>query len=157
MACDPRSPGRLMESVVSLRDVDSDDIPVFFEHQIDAEACEMAGFPSRTWDAFTTHWAKILDDPTTFNRTILVDGQVAGNIASFVQDGERDIGYWLGRAYWGRGIATEALRQFLTIEQRRPLSAYTASDNVASRRVLEKCGFTMVDEGDEEVRFALLM
>lgn len=140
--------------VVTLRGVVSDDILVFFEHQLDAEASQMAGFPSRSWDAFTTHWAEILDDPSTLNRTIVVDGQVAGNIASFVQDGERDVGYWLGRCYWGRGIASEALRQFLGIEHRRPLTAYVATGNVASRRVLEKCGFVLAAVNDDEVRYA---
>jgi RimJ/RimL family protein N-acetyltransferase len=52
--------------------------------------------------------------------------------------------YWIGRSYWGRGIATAALSAFLAVERSRPLNAHVASDNVASRRVLEKCGFRVV-------------
>jgi RimJ/RimL family protein N-acetyltransferase len=52
--------------------------------------------------------------------------------------------YWIGREQWGRGIATRALDEFLEIELTRPLHARAASDNVASIRVLEKCGFSRV-------------
>ncbi len=144
-----------MGDVVTLRDVVSDDIPVFYAHQLDAEATEMAGFPARTWDAFTSHWARILDDVTTVNQTVLVDGRVAGSLASFLQDGEREVGYWLGREFWGRGIATQALAAFLSHEQRRPLFAHVARHNVASRRVLEKCGFMLIAEEPDDFRLQL--
>ena len=140
---------------VTLRDVVADDVPVFYEFQLDPEACAMAGFPARSWDAHATHWARILDDEANFTQTVLVDGQVAGNIASFIQHGEREVGYWLGRAFWGRGIATRALALFLTHEQRRPLAGYVVKHNLASRRVLEKCGFTMTEETDDEFRLEL--
>lgn len=76
-----------------------------------------------------------------FKQTILYDEQVAGNIVSFERDGVREIGYWIGREFWGRGIATRALTRFLEISKTRPLHAYVVRDNVASIRVLEKCGF----------------
>jgi RimJ/RimL family protein N-acetyltransferase len=152
----PRSGWKLvMGDVVTLRDVVSDDIVVFYEHQIDAEANEMAGFPARSWDAFVIHWDRILDDDTTFNRTVLVDGEVAGSIASFLQGGEREVGYWLGREFWGRGVATKALRAFLTDESRRPIYAHVARHNLASRRVLENCGFALIAEEPDDFRLAL--
>ena len=52
--------------------------------------------------------------------------------------------YWIGRSYWGKGIATDALTAFLAVDRSRPLNARVASDNVASRRVLEKCGFRVI-------------
>jgi RimJ/RimL family protein N-acetyltransferase len=58
--------------------------------------------------------------------------------------GEREVTYWIGRSYWGKGIATGALRAFLTVDPARPLHPRVASDNVASHRVLEKCGFRVV-------------
>jgi len=140
---------------VSLRDVVSDDIPIFFEHQQEEASIRMTGFPPRPWEAFTTHWSRILADEVNVNRTIVVDGQVAGSIASYRQDGERDVGYWLGQSFWGRGIATEALRQFLAVEQRRPLYAFVAIQNVASRRVLEKCGFVVTETHSDEIRLRL--
>jgi len=68
--------------------------------------------------------------------------------------GEREVTYWIGRSYWGRGIATSALRAFLTIDRSRPLHARVAHDNVASHRVLEKCGFRLVatERGFAEAR-----
>ncbi len=69
---------------------------------------------------------------------------------------ERELTYWIGRSYWGKGIATSALNAFLTVDRSRPLHARVASDNVASRRVLEKCGFRVVatERGFAEARSA---
>jgi RimJ/RimL family protein N-acetyltransferase len=135
-------------SEVVLRDVTEGDLPILFEHQRDPEANEMAAFPAREWDAFTVHWTKILLDETIVTRTILVDGQVAGNVVSFERSGKREIGYWIGRRYWGRGVATKALAAFLGHVRARPLYAGVAKHNLASIRVLEKCGFTITHEDD---------
>ncbi|MFW5709800.1 MAG: GNAT family N-acetyltransferase, partial [Chloroflexota bacterium] len=69
-----------------------------------------------------------------------------GNIVSFAQSGEMQVGYWLGQNYWGKGIATRALTVFLDQVNVRPIYAYVAKQNIASRRVLEKCGFTICGE-----------
>lgn len=132
---------------VRLRDVTAGDLPLFFEHQLDPEAARMAAFPVRDRETFMAHWTRILGDDSIIKRTILVDGRVAGNIVSFEHSGEREVGYWLGREYWGRGVATRALAAFLDQVQARPLRARVAKHNIASRRVLEKCGFTVYGEG----------
>ena len=88
----------------------------------------------------------MLADPTLLARTILVDEDVAGNLGSFEREGLREVGYWIARAYWGRGVATAALAQFLAVEGHRPLYARVATHNIGSRRVLEKCGFTVLRE-----------
>jgi RimJ/RimL family protein N-acetyltransferase len=132
---------------VRLRAVQDSDLPIFFAHQRDPAAIRMAAFPGREWDAFLAHWTKIRADPTDLLQTILVDGQVAGQIGSWEQDGAREVGYWLGREYWGRGIATQALAAFLHQIPTRPLYAHVAAHNAGSRRVLEKCGFTVCGEG----------
>jgi RimJ/RimL family protein N-acetyltransferase len=41
------------------------------------------------------------------------------------------------------------LKEFLRLEQTRPLTAVVAKDNIASLRVLEKCGFTIIGEDKE--------
>ncbi|MEX2204057.1 MAG: GNAT family N-acetyltransferase [Actinomycetota bacterium] len=79
-------------------------------------------------------------------RTVLADGQVAGNVVSWEQSGRHEIGYWLGRQFLGKGIATRALDAVLREITTRPLYAYVAAHNLASIRVLEKCGFTISDE-----------
>jgi RimJ/RimL family protein N-acetyltransferase len=83
----------------------------------------------------------VIADDTVIVKTILFDGNVAGNIASWEQSGERLVGYWIGREYWGRGIATRALARFLEAVGARPITARVAKHNVAPIRVLEKCGF----------------
>jgi RimJ/RimL family protein N-acetyltransferase len=136
-----------MEPSVRLRDVTDDDLPILFEHQRDPEASRMAAFPPRDRAAFMAHWAKIRADRSGLVRTIEVDGQVAGNIVSFERLGEREVGYWIGREHWGRGIATAALTELLALDTNRPLYARVAKVNVASIRVLEKCGFTVAEDG----------
>mgnify|MGYP002354569524 FL=1 len=69
----------------------------------------MADFPIRTEADFYTHWHRIMADPLNILRTVLYEGQVAGNVVSFILEGRREVGYWLGREFWGRGIATAAL------------------------------------------------
>ena len=133
-------------SAVLLRDVRRDDLPIFFEQQLDPEANTMAAFAPRSHEAFMAHWARILADTTLIKQTIVCDGQVAGNIGCFEQDGQREVGYWLGREFWGGGIASAALAAFLRDIALRPLHAYVAKHNIASRRVLEKCGFAVVGE-----------
>lgn len=131
---------------IVLRDVTESDLPILFEQQLDPDATEMAAFPAREREAFMAHWARIMADDSVMLKTILFEGQVAGNILSFVQSGEREVGYWIGKEYWSKGIATRALAAFLDHVQTRPLYAHVAKHNIGSRRVLEKCGFIIVGE-----------
>ncbi|MFF7445219.1 MULTISPECIES: GNAT family N-acetyltransferase [unclassified Streptomyces] len=128
---------------VVLREVHDSDLPVFFRQTNDPEAARMAAFVARDpadWDAFEAHWKRIrASDALT--RTVLADGDVVGTAAVYGDPGEREVTYWIDRAYWGRGIATAALRGLLDLVPERPLYARAAADNAGSRRVLEKCGF----------------
>jgi len=134
---------------VRLRTVEDRDLDVFFGHQADPEAIEMAAFPARDRDQFAEHWARIRADDTAIQAAIVTDGAVAGNIMSWEQGGQRLLGYWVGREYWGRGIATEALAQFVGQVTARPIYAHVAVHNIGSIRVLEKCAFRR-DRGQEE-------
>jgi RimJ/RimL family protein N-acetyltransferase len=131
---------------ISLRDVTDSDLDVFFNQQLDEVATAMAAFRPRDRAAFDKHWAKILSDDSTTQRTITAEGEVVGNIVSWVQDGHREIGYWIGRPFWGHGIATAAVARFVSETTERPLQAWVADHNAASIRVLEKCGFVRSDE-----------
>lgn len=129
-----------------LRDVVDTDLPVFFEHQRDPIAARMAAFHSREHEAFMAHWRlRVLGDAANKAKTVVVDGRVAGNVVSWDQAGRRLIGYWIGREHWGQGIATRAVAEFLQHETTRPVHAWVAEGNVASLRVLEKCGFRRDD------------
>jgi len=134
-------------SRVTLREVQPADLPFFFEHQRDPVAVRMAAFTAVDPDdraAFDTHWARIMANESNLNRTIVLDGQVVGSVSSYVMEGDTEVTYWLGRDYWGRGIATAALAKFLKIQTLRPLHARAARDNPGSLRVLEKCGFRVI-------------
>jgi ribosomal-protein-alanine N-acetyltransferase len=82
---------------------------------------------------------------------IVVDGEAAGGIGFILQEDvsrrSAEIGYWLGEAYWGRGIATYAVRAvsehiFATFDICR-VYATVFESNPASARVLEKAGFVL--------------
>jgi RimJ/RimL family protein N-acetyltransferase len=137
-----------------LRDVIESDLPVFFEHQRDPEATRMADFPARDRKAFDAHWERVLGDETLTAKTIVFEGQVAGNIGSWEQDGRRLVGYWLGREFWGKGLATKALAELVDELATRPLYAYVSKTNTGSIRVLEKCGFVRSDEDEDLYKLA---
>lgn len=139
-----------MSNKLVLRNVVSDDLPIFFEYQLDQEANYTAAFTAKdptNQEAFMAHWDRILADQTTINQTILFNGQVAGSVSSYEEEGKAEDTYWLGKEYWGKGIATSALTEFLTHHNKtRPIYARVAKDNIGSRRVLEKCGFRIIGE-----------
>lgn len=145
---------------VSLRAVLDEDLPLLHAYQCEPEALAMAAFPSRERAAFDAHWAKIRADAANVTRAVVVDGVVAGNVVSWPADGRRLVGYWIGQAYWGRGVATRALAALLDEVTERPLYAHVAAHNAASVRVLEKCGFVRTgsstdDGGVEELHLEL--
>jgi 16S rRNA (guanine(527)-N(7))-methyltransferase RsmG len=146
---------RRSPSGISLREVEDADLPIFFEHQQDPAGVAMANVPSRDRDAFMAHWRKIRADPTVVVRTVELDGAVAGNVVSWQSAERRLVGYWIGREYWGRGIATAALRGLLEVVLERPLHALVAADNAGSIRVLEKCGFVRIGADEEGFVFRL--
>jgi RimJ/RimL family protein N-acetyltransferase len=132
---------------LTFREVRDEDLPLLFEQWADPVAVHMAAFTAPDHmdrDAFERRWSRLRADETVLTRVIVVDDEVAGTIGSWGEPGEREVTYWIGRSYWGKGIATDALNAFLAVERSRPLHARVASDNVASRRVLEKCGFGVI-------------
>ena len=139
-----------MPNELVLRNVVNDDLPIFFEYQLDQEANSMAAFTAKdptNQEAFMAHWHRILADQTNIIQTIIVNGQVAGSVSSYAEEGKPEVTYWLGKEYWGKGIATRALKEFLAQKnQIRPIYARVAKDNLGSRRVLEKCGFKIIGE-----------
>lgn len=128
---------------IRLRPIEPSDLPQLYELQLDLESNRLAMTNPRTRDAFDSLWAKALDDPTNTTRAILFDDRFVGNISRFVSDGQDHIGYWIDRAYWGRGIASRALHLFLLEVPQRPLFAGVATNNGPSLRVLQKNGFVI--------------
>jgi len=134
---------------VELRPVEDDDMPTLFAQQADPASVAMAGVPARDRPAFDEHWQRIRGNPEIVLRTIVVDGEPAGHIVCFLRDRRRELGYWLGQSFWGRGIATAAVQSFLASYDVRPLVATVLAKNTASVRILQGCGFVHVGaDGD---------
>ena len=130
---------------IRLRPATDDDIPILYAFQADPVASEMAAFPSRDREAFEAHHRKVQADPTTRYAVVEADGVVVGWVGSWRGESAREVGYWFGRAHWGKGYATAAVRTFVEeVEETRPLFAYVAAQNIASQHVLRSAGFAEV-------------
>lgn len=133
------------------------DLDRFFEFQLDAEANYLAAFTSKDPTdkaAYLAKYSKLLSDPTINNQTILVERAIVGSIAKFEIGTDAEITYWIDKTSWGQGIATTALKIFLSLEPMRPILGRVAFDNVGSQKVLEKCGFVKIgtDKGFANAR-----
>lgn len=131
---------------IVLREVLDSDVAAFWAHMSEPAAQRMAAIMARHhYDRglFDAHWTKVRSDPAITMRTVLSDGAVVGHVAVFGPPDEREVTYWIASAYWGRGVASAALRDLIALEPVRPLHAHVAADNAGSLRVLEKCGFTV--------------
>ncbi len=129
---------------VRLRGVESRDLPTLFEFQLDPEANRLAATNPRSAAAFNAHWEKILEDPNVTVKAILVGDRLAGYVSCFKSESLDLVGYWIGKEFWGQGVATRALELLLAKAPIRPLHARVAVANGASLRVLQKCGFAIV-------------
>ena len=133
------------------------DLETLFIFQRDKEANYLAAFTSKDptdKTAYMEKWTTLLTDTSINIQTILFNGKIAGSIAKYEIEGTPEITYWIGKDFWGQGIATSALKQFLNIEKVRPLYGRVACDNVRSQKVLEKCGFKKIgrDKGFANAR-----
>ncbi len=142
---------------IKLRPTEISDLDTLFLFQTDKEAGYLAAFmPKDPTDkyAYLNKYTKLLADPTVNNQTIIVNNIIAGSIAKFVMEGDAEITYWIDRNFWGQGIATKALKDFLNAETTRPIFGRVAFDNFGSQKVLEKCGFvkTGTDKGFANAR-----
>jgi len=131
---------------IRLRVVPPPDLPVFFEHQCDAEAADMAGYVPRAQPDFDEHWRKIITGPMFIVRTIEADGKAAGYVSAFPRDDRSEIAYWLGRDYWGKGIGKAAVEAFLKLHLERPLFGTVITKNLGSLAILRRCGFEFYGE-----------
>jgi len=134
---------RTLNNLVSLRDVAREDLPRIYDFQLDPVSNRVAVTIPRSAEVFDAHWAAALQDPHIKAKAIVVGDILAGCISCFKMDGVEAVGYWLGREFWGRGIASRALELLLIEVTIRPLFARVGTTNGASLRVLQKCGFVV--------------
>jgi len=147
------------DSEIILRKSEITDLEFFFLFQLDQEANYLAAFTSKDptdKTAYFQKYSKILTDPTKNTQTIIVENTIAGSISKFEMEGKAEITYWIDKKFWGKGVATKALKKFLQNENTRPIFGRVAFDNVGSQRVLEKCNFIKIgtDKGFANARQA---
>ncbi|MEO8074226.1 MAG: GNAT family N-acetyltransferase [Acidobacteriota bacterium] len=132
---------------IELKNTNTNDFDVLFNFQTDRDANYLAAFTQKNptdKDAYIKKYTKLLSDETVNNKTIFINNEIAGSVAKFEIEGEAEITYWIGKDFWGKGIASKALTQFLEIEKTRPIYGRVAFDNIGSQKVLEKCGFKKI-------------
>ncbi len=132
---------------IKLRPTVVADLEILFQFQLDPEANYLAAFTSKdstNKQAYLAKYTKLLNDPTVNNQTIMAGTVIAGSIAKFIMEGDAEITYWIDKNFWGQGVATTALKEFLKIETARPIFGRVAFDNSGSQKVLEKCGFVKI-------------
>jgi RimJ/RimL family protein N-acetyltransferase len=144
---------------ITLRITTPEDLEQLFLFQLDPEACYQAAFMAKDHadkEAYIAKHTPFLSDPTKTTRTILMNGKIIGSVSKFIMHGDAEITYWIDKQFWGQGIATKALTEFLKIETTRPIYGRIAFDNIGSQRVLEKCGFVKIgtDRGFASARQA---
>ncbi len=96
--------------------------------------------------AFDAHYQRVRANPHNTSLAIEEDGVLAGMIASFNVDGDRELTYWVDPERWGRGIASTAVQTFIQQETERPLFARAAARNLGSSKVLLRNGFVKIGE-----------
>lgn len=137
----------MINQTIQLLVTEPDDLNTFFQFQLNEEANYLAAFTAKDpgdKTAYIAKWTKLLVDPEITMRTIRVDNEIAGSIVKFVIERNAEITYWLDRKFWGKGVATKALAEFLKVVKTRPVYGRVAFDNYGSQKVLLKCGFTKV-------------
>lgn len=149
----------MMNSQLILRPAEEADLEFFFQFQLDKEANYLAAFTSKDPNdkaTFLEKYSKLLHDPVINMQTIIVDDVIAGSISKFEMEGEAEITYWIDKSFWGKGVATAALKKLLSLENARPIFGRVAFDNAGSQKVLENCGFvrTGTDNGFANARQA---
>ena len=141
---------------ITLRPVLETDLPILFQQQLDPEAVTMSAYPAKDRGEFMRHWEGILKNKNVTVRAIIYKEKIAGHIICWKEGKyEQRIGYWISKEFWRRGIASAAVKDFLSLVQIRPLFAEVANHNIGSKRVLEKNGFELLNEGTKITTFKL--
>jgi len=137
---------------ITLREVQDEDLPVFFGYLQDPHAQSMAASTFEDYadtQAVTSFWSKLRRNEDAVVRTIMVGPgaqDVAGHISIAPNDEGLQVRYWIDRPLWGRGIATAALRTLLQEVTDRPIFAHISRSNERGAAVLLRNGFKLTGE-----------
>lgn len=138
--------------MIQLRKTTKKDLDKLFLFQTDPDGIQMAAFTSKDPSdqaAYLEKWSKIVENPEVNMQTIWKEDQILGSIIHFDMMDETNVSYWIGKEFWGQGIASEAFSEFVKNSTKRPLFGRVAFDNIGSQKVLEKCGFRQIGKATE--------
>jgi [ribosomal protein S5]-alanine N-acetyltransferase len=141
-----------------LRPLESFDAPLVYEYMQDKEiAANTLLIPYPYPEGAADNWirgtrqAMEMEKTFTFGIVLRQENRFVGAVGLSIEEDHRrgELGYWLGKRFWGQGYATEASRRmiqfgFEVMNLNRIYATYFA-ENIPSARVLEKCG--MLYEG----------
>lgn len=133
-----------MPTNVELRPVLTEDVALFFEHHLEVRPLPVGASLDERQATFIAGWSQMLADKSVLARTIVSEGDVAGYVVCARQREQPTISSWLGRRFWGHGIATKAVKAFVDLVEERPVYARVAYDNLAALQVLRKTGFAII-------------
>jgi RimJ/RimL family protein N-acetyltransferase len=146
--------------LIQLRDLTEADLEALYQFQDDPVANQMADFPARDRDSFFEHWrTNVLGREDVFAQGIIADDVLVGSVLLWSMNAASAhpdwfLGYWLGREFWGKGIASQAVSIFVKSHSKRPIIAEVASENKGSIRILEKLGFEHCGAVEESEYFS---
>lgn len=132
---------------IVLKKTEVSDLETLFQIQLDEEGGYLAAFTAKDHDnkaAYINKYTSFLENPTINNQTIWFENTIVGSVAKFIMDDKTEVTYWIDRKYWGKGIATKALKEMLKMIAVRPIYGRVAFDNLGSQKVLENCGFVKI-------------
>ncbi len=142
---------------LTLRPWQETDAHDLFRYASDKRVSGMALWPCHTSEAMSLEVIRqiFIPNKNSFAISLQHTGEVVGCIGlvpqgqenyPVVSTSEREVGYWIGYPFWGKGFTTEALKAFLPYCKDclgiKSLIITTGILNKGSQRVAEKCGFT---------------
>ncbi len=133
--------------MIKLDKTTKEDLETLFVFQTNKDGIMMAAFTSENPSDKVTYmkkWTAIVDNPKIKMVTIRLENIIVGSVIHFDIMSETNVSYWIDQNFWGKGIATEALNEFIKGSDKRPLFGMVAYDNIGSQKVLEKCGFKSI-------------
>ena len=147
---------------LTMRHWQDSDAEELFTYAQDPDIGPVAGWPAHGSVAESLETIRgVLSEPETYAVCLKETGRAIGSIALKLnghtdmtdRDDECELGYWIGKPYWGRGLMPEAAREILRhafedLGMRCVWAGYY-DGNDKSRRVQEKCGFCYQWTSDE--------
>jgi len=146
--------------IITLEKRTADTVKVYFEKASSPEIRQVLPQKAKTLEEALEDYEKtLLPDEKSFGQTVHADGKYIGDIWCYCIDIDDEPNCMLSFCifepeYWSKGIATSAVNMFITNICTRykfkTIGAFTFTHNIASLRVLEKNGFEVMEEFEED-------